>query len=178
MAGRSFSLSKARCLLTLSGLLLSVGCVGHATAAPSATDPVLQALVIEAERTMAAWEGEEDAPYYLAYRVVDETTWRVGASEGALAWNDDARGVYLDIGVRVGDHQVDNTHRLRDTGRWDWSFRMPTRLPLFCGAESGQVPNSGVSPSLLLSRLEVQRKEKDQDRPPLLPKPTAPGEDS
>jgi predicted Zn-dependent protease len=41
----------------------------------------------------------------------------------------------------------------------------------YCGAESGSVPNAAVSPSLLLRELEVQKKEKDQDRPPLLPKP-------
>ncbi len=41
----------------------------------------------------------------------------------------------------------------------------------YCGAESGMVPNSAVSPSLLLSQQEVQRKEKSQSRPPLLPKP-------
>ena len=41
----------------------------------------------------------------------------------------------------------------------------------FCGAESGSVPVSSVSPALLLSSLEFQLKEKGSDRPPLLPKP-------
>ena len=40
-----------------------------------------------------------------------------------------------------------------------------------CGAESGWVPVSAVSPSLLLSSLELQLKEKSEDRPPLLAKP-------
>ncbi|MCB9668974.1 MAG: TldD/PmbA family protein [Alphaproteobacteria bacterium] len=40
-----------------------------------------------------------------------------------------------------------------------------------CGAESGWVPVSAVSPSILFSRLEFQLKEKAQQRPPLLPKP-------
>jgi predicted Zn-dependent protease len=40
-----------------------------------------------------------------------------------------------------------------------------------CGAESGPVPVSAVSPGLLLSQVEVQKKEKAQDRPPLLPAP-------
>ena len=46
----------------------------------------------------------------------------------------------------------------------------------FCGAESGSVPNSAVSPSLLLRTLEAQMKEKDADKPPLLPKPSPGGE--
>ena len=41
-----------------------------------------------------------------------------------------------------------------------------------CGAESGYVPVSAVAPSVLLKRLEFQRKEKGSDRPPLLPKPS------
>ena len=40
-----------------------------------------------------------------------------------------------------------------------------------CGAESGYVPVSAVAPSVLVRRLEFQRKEKGADRPPLLPKP-------
>jgi predicted Zn-dependent protease len=45
----------------------------------------------------------------------------------------------------------------------------------FCGAESGDVPVSAVSPALLVSEIEIQRKESSQDRPPLLPRPAAPG---
>ena len=42
-----------------------------------------------------------------------------------------------------------------------------------CGAESGGVPVSAASPSILVSQIEVQKKEKSQDRPPLLPAPIA-----
>ena len=42
-----------------------------------------------------------------------------------------------------------------------------------CGAESGAVPVSASSPGILISQIEVQRKEKGQDRPPVLPPPVA-----
>jgi len=42
-----------------------------------------------------------------------------------------------------------------------------------CGAESGWVPVSAVSPGLLLSQVEVQKKPKSQERPPILPPPDA-----
>ncbi len=45
-----------------------------------------------------------------------------------------------------------------------------------CGAESGWVPVSASSPGLLVSEIEVQRKEKSQERPPILPPPSAIGE--
>lgn len=40
-----------------------------------------------------------------------------------------------------------------------------------CGAESGNVPVSACSPALLVSKIEVQKKEKSQSKPPLLPPP-------
>jgi hypothetical protein len=42
----------------------------------------------------------------------------------------------------------------------------------YCGAESGQVPVSAVSPALLVSEIEIQKKDHSQDRPPLLSPPT------
>jgi predicted Zn-dependent protease len=41
-----------------------------------------------------------------------------------------------------------------------------------CGAESGWVPVSATSPSLLLSQIEVARQEQSHNKPPLLPAPT------
>lgn len=40
-----------------------------------------------------------------------------------------------------------------------------------CGAESGWVPVSASSPGILVSQIEVQRKEKSQERVPILPPP-------
>ncbi|MDH3283706.1 MAG: metallopeptidase TldD-related protein [Acidobacteriota bacterium] len=40
-----------------------------------------------------------------------------------------------------------------------------------CGAESGGVPVSASSPSILVSQIEVQKKQKSQERPPILPAP-------
>jgi predicted Zn-dependent protease len=42
----------------------------------------------------------------------------------------------------------------------------------YCGAESGQVPVAAVSPALLVTEIEIQRKHNTGDRPPLLPRPT------
>ena len=41
-----------------------------------------------------------------------------------------------------------------------------------CGAESGGVPVSASSPSLLVSTIEVQKKQKSQAKPPLLSDPS------
>ncbi len=41
----------------------------------------------------------------------------------------------------------------------------------FCGAESGSVPVSAVSPAILVELLEIQKKETSTDKPPILPHP-------
>ena len=40
-----------------------------------------------------------------------------------------------------------------------------------CGAESGRVPVSAVAPSILTGEIEIQKRRKSPDRPPLLPPP-------
>jgi TldD protein len=41
----------------------------------------------------------------------------------------------------------------------------------YCGAESGSIPVAAVSPAILISEMEVQKKETSTDRPPILPPP-------
>jgi TldD protein len=47
-----------------------------------------------------------------------------------------------------------------------------------CGAESGGVPVTAISPSLFVKKIETQKKSKSQEKPPLLPRPgTKPDKD-
>jgi TldD protein len=41
----------------------------------------------------------------------------------------------------------------------------------YCGAESGSVPVSAVSPAILISEIEIEKKDSSQDLLPLLPSP-------
>ena len=43
----------------------------------------------------------------------------------------------------------------------------------YCGAESGSVPVSAVAPAILVSEIEIEKKAKSNNRPPLLPEPTS-----
>ncbi len=43
----------------------------------------------------------------------------------------------------------------------------------YCGAESGSVPVSAVSPAILISEIEIEKKDAAQDLLPLLPSPLA-----
>jgi predicted Zn-dependent protease len=41
----------------------------------------------------------------------------------------------------------------------------------YCGSRSGRIPASAVSPPILTAQIEVQKKEKSADKPPVLPPP-------
>jgi TldD protein len=43
----------------------------------------------------------------------------------------------------------------------------------YCGAESGSIPVSAVSPAILVSEIETQKKQNAQHRMPILPRPEA-----
>ena len=45
----------------------------------------------------------------------------------------------------------------------------------FCGAESGSIPVSAVSPAILVSEIETQKKQNAQEKPPILPRPAGEG---
>jgi len=90
-------------------------------------DKLLQALVEELERSRASLPKNKDAPlYYLSYRVADGQTFNLNASLGALSDNNESveplsgRSRALDVTVRVGSRQLDNSHQLRGSSRWDF----------------------------------------------------------
>jgi TldD protein len=47
-----------------------------------------------------------------------------------------------------------------------------------CGAESGHVPVAAVAPSILVSQIEIEKRAKGQDKPPVLAPPYSPGKTS
>jgi TldD protein len=73
-------------------------------------------------------------PYYLAYTVTDRQTVNISATLGALERNDTAHRRWLDVDVRVGDYNLDNTHKLRGGGMGsdpsDFMFEGATELSL------------------------------------------------
>ena len=76
-------------------------------------DLLLEALELELERTMEAYEGQEGAPYYLGYRVADQEHWKLSARYGALGASSTTRRRTLDVSARVGSPALDSTHQLK-----------------------------------------------------------------
>ncbi|MBI5175551.1 MAG: peptidase U62 [Candidatus Melainabacteria bacterium] len=75
---------------------------------------VLTAMEEELERSMRKLKNAAAAPlYYLSYSVYDVQTLDIGASYGALGYDDDSRSRNLYVELRVGDKTLDNTHQFR-----------------------------------------------------------------
>ena len=95
--------------------------------------PVLRALNEEAKRAMDVLKQRGNpAPYFINYEVNETKDITVEASLGALRSSDVNKSRLLDIDVRVGDYQYDNTHQIRGArgGGGGPNFQYPILMPL------------------------------------------------
>jgi len=83
--------------------------------------PVMRSLKTELDRSFARLKKAGDAPlYYLGYRLYDTTTYYISAEYGALTGEvEPVRRRTLNVDVRVGSHQMDNTHRSGNSGMFN-----------------------------------------------------------
>lgn len=80
-------------------------------------DGVLELLAAELDYSMANLAMPDGTqPYYLAYTMTGTQTDSIRATLGALVRDDVGRRRVLDVDVRVGDYDLDNTHKIREGG--------------------------------------------------------------
>lgn len=75
-------------------------------------DPVVGVLSAELDRSIAAFQSQSPAPYFLGFHVVERDATQMTASDGVMvdATNHESRS--LDVDLRVGSRDKDNTHRI------------------------------------------------------------------
>lgn len=82
---------------------------------PAKRSPLLDVLKAENEREIAILKNvEKDPAYYLAYQLVERRVVSLEAEGGALISDSDDTDRNLDVEVRVGSPQLDNTRALAD----------------------------------------------------------------
>ncbi|HKO05021.1 MAG TPA: hypothetical protein VJW51_09745, partial [Candidatus Acidoferrales bacterium] len=83
--------------------------VSRDAAAAAASDPVLQAMQQELERSQAQLKMDNvPAPFYIEYRVVDTDDYQVQAAFGSTENERRARFRFARVVVRVGDYHLDS----------------------------------------------------------------------
>jgi TldD protein len=101
--------------LTLLALLAPIGArVAHA--APPDTQakrsPVLAAMQTELERSVKALGALDPPAYYIGYTITDTQRAEVSGSNGALLSSHENRNRWLEVAVRTGTYDLDNTHKV------------------------------------------------------------------
>ncbi len=109
-------------------------CAMCAPAVPAGEEHRLLAIMeSELKLSMEKLEAPDGTkPYFLQYNVTDEKSVTIGATLGALTFDDASHNRYLDIDLRCGDYTLDSTHQIRDQGFGGrmGMFRGRTSLPL------------------------------------------------
>jgi predicted Zn-dependent protease len=82
--------------------------------APDQRSPILEILKAENEREMAALKTQKDPAHYLAYQLVEQRVVNMESEGGALVTDSDDTVRNLDVEVRVGKPELDNTRALAD----------------------------------------------------------------
>jgi len=120
--------------LSAIAALLAIGFLANpAFTQKSTPNPVLQALQLEMKRAFGVLKQKGDpSPYFISYSVRENSSVDIEASLGALRSSGVDHSRLLDVDVRVGDYQLDNTHQIRgprgtNTGP---NFTYPVLMPI------------------------------------------------
>lgn len=81
---------------------------------PDARSPILDIMKAEAEREMATLSKQKDPAYYIAYQMIEQRVVNIDSEGGAITNDSDNIDRKLDVEVRVGDPNLDNTRALAD----------------------------------------------------------------
>jgi TldD protein len=79
---------------------------------PDKRSPILDILKAENQREMEALKKQTEPAYYLAYQLVEQRVVSLEAEGGALVTDSDDKARNLDVQVRVGSPELDNTREL------------------------------------------------------------------
>jgi TldD protein len=98
---------------------------------PGSSGIVLKAMGEELARSMKVL-GQKGAPppYFICYQITDTHRVSISASLGALGHSIQDRSRLLDVDLRVGSYQLDNTHEIRGRRSYDFRFSQPVSISL------------------------------------------------
>ena len=74
--------------------------------------PLLGAMRAELDRSMTTLGALDPPAYYIGYTLTDSQRATVSGSNGALLQSDENRSRWLEISVRTGSYDLDNTHKV------------------------------------------------------------------
>jgi len=111
---------RRRCSPVLVSLILIAGlaitALPRLLAAPpdgaSKASPLFSAMKAELDRSMSTLGALDPPAYYIGYTVTDSQRATVSGSNGALLQSDENRNRWLEVSVRTGSYDLDDTHKV------------------------------------------------------------------
>ena len=104
-----------RTVQVLSVFSLLLAAAGTTASKTPADPPVLRAMKAELARSMSGLATQPIPPYFLSYQIAETHRITVRSSFGMLTDTRDERSRLLDVDVRAGSYDLDNTHRTRQS---------------------------------------------------------------
>ncbi|MEO0205840.1 MAG: metallopeptidase TldD-related protein [candidate division WOR-3 bacterium] len=91
---------------------------------------ILNTMVNELNRSYRILNKQKPYPlYFLQYEIMDEHQIMISATLGAITNETESRHRYLDVDVRIGSYNLDNTHEIRGAEEYDW-WSSPVEVPI------------------------------------------------
>jgi len=102
------------------------------------SDVILNTMQIELDRSLKNLANASETPmYYMAYSIIEEKVFSLSASVGGMQAPQSSTNRYLDVDIRIGSMELDNTHELRGgTWRDNYSPRRVVNFPLELDTEA------------------------------------------
>ena len=82
---------------------------GDTSAKPS---PLIPAMKAELERSMKTLKEQDPPAYFIGYTLTESERTTVSGSNGALLQSDTNRTRWLEVSVRTGSYELDDTHKV------------------------------------------------------------------
>jgi predicted Zn-dependent protease len=92
-------------------LALPVRSADPPDSAPKAS-PLFDAMKTELDRSLKTLGEQDPAAYYIGYTLTDSQRATVSGSNGALLSSEEARNRWLEVTVRTGSYELDDTHKV------------------------------------------------------------------
>src|SRR5215472_8677393 len=80
--------------------------------APAKRSPLLAAMQAELDRSMKTLSTQDPVAYYVGYTITDTQRVDVSGSNGALLNSSEGRNRWLEVAVRTGNYNLDDTHKV------------------------------------------------------------------
>ena len=100
-------------LLVMTGALKTTALAATPPDAPPAKrSPLLAVMQQELDRSFKTLDAQDPPAYYIGYTITDTQRAEVSGSNGALLSSGENRNRWLEVAVRTGSYDLDNTHKI------------------------------------------------------------------